>query len=480
VADPVAEIERLRREVARLRAAEEAQRALIDGVNCIVLRWDHEGRVTFLNTWGQQFFGWPLDELRGRSVIGTIVPETETSGRDLGALMADLLTHPEHHLSNENENVRRDGERVWVTWRNHPVVDDEGRLREILSTGIDTSERKRAEDALRESERRYRVVFQSLPVALIERDASVLKARLDALRENGVSDLRAYLRERPDVVRECLALIRTTDRNAALLTLFEADEPGQEPALIEAEAEILVPAAPEILEAVAEGWIVSREREQTVHTLRGNTRRVVMRGTVVPGHEETFSRVIITLVDITARTVAEESLRSNAEMFRQQALHDTLTGLYNTRYLYAALEKLLRHASGPTSVVFFDLDHFKTHVDAHGHLLGSEIIQEVAARVRGVVQDPAFGVAYAGDEFVVVLPATTKDVAADVATTLRDRIGTTPYLTTHGLAAHVTASFGVATFPEDAADVRTLLGCADRALFAAKGDGRGVIRIWRG
>lgn len=477
-ADHLAEIERLRRDVARLRAAEEAQRALIDGVNCIVLRWDSAGRVTFLNAWGQQFFGWPLEELRGKSVIGTIVPETESSGRDLAALMADLLAHPERHLSNENENVRRNGERVWVTWRNHPVVDAEGRLREILSTGIDTSERKRAEDALRESERRYRVVFQALPVALIERDASTLKAHLDGMRASGIADLRTYLRERPDEVRRCLSMIRTTDRNAALLTLFEADEPGQEPALIDAEAAILEPAAPEILEAVAEGWVVSREREQTITTLRGNPRRVVMRGTVVPGHEDTLSRVIITLVDITARKVAEEALRANAETFRQQALHDNLTGLYNTRYLYDALALLLRDGAGPTSVIFFDLDHFKTLVDTHGHLLGSEIIQEVASRVRGVLPEAAFAVAYAGDEFVVVLPAMTKADAMAMADILRERVGTGAYLTMHRLEARVSASFGVATFPDDATDVRTLLGRADRALFAAKHEGRGIIRSW--
>ncbi|HEV7733976.1 MAG TPA: diguanylate cyclase [Candidatus Binatia bacterium] len=477
-ADPVRDVERLRREVARLRVAEEAQRALIDGVNCIVLRWDPIGRVTFLNAWGQQFFGWPLDELRGHSVVGTIVPETETSGRDLAALITDVLTHPKRHLSNENENIRRNGDRVWVTWRNHPVVDGEGRLREILSTGIDTTERKRAEDALRESERRYRVVFQSLPVALIERDASTLRAHLDALRARGIGDLRTYLREHPDEVRHSLSLIRTTDRNTALLALFEADEPGQEPALNEAEAAMLAPAAPEILEAVAEGWIVSREREQTVHTLRGNTRRVVMRGTVVPGHEDTLSRVIITLVDITARKAAEEALRASAETFRQQSLHDTLTGLYNTRHLYEALAQLLRDTAQPCSVIFFDLDRFKTLVDTHGHLLGSEIIQEVASRLRGIVHEPAFGVAYAGDEFVVVLPGADKRAAHGMATTLRERIGTGAYLATHGLDVRVSASFGVATFPDDADDVRTLLGCADRVLFAVKRDGRGGVRAW--
>src|SRR4029450_11408124 len=130
----------------------------------IILRWDPEGRILYVNEYGQDYFGYTFGELIGRSVIGTIVPQTETSGRD---------------LSNENENMRRDGERVWVTWRNRPVLDEAGGLREIVSTGIDTSERKLADDALRDSERRYRVLFRATPVALLEGDASALRRHLD-------------------------------------------------------------------------------------------------------------------------------------------------------------------------------------------------------------------------------------------------------------------------------------------------------------
>ena len=137
----------------------------MSNINSIVLRWDPEGRILYLNEYGQDFFGYTLRELLGRSVVGTIVPQTETTGRDLAQVMHDVLRHPGRYLSNENENMRRDGERVWVTWRNRPVLDESGGLREIVSTGIDTTNRKRAEEALRESERRYRVLFQSTPVA---------------------------------------------------------------------------------------------------------------------------------------------------------------------------------------------------------------------------------------------------------------------------------------------------------------------------
>ena len=93
-----AEIRRLRREIAQLRAAEASYRTIVDRTNSIVLRWDPEGRVLFLNDFGLRLFGYTLDEVVGHSVLGLIVPDTETSGRDLIAMIQDLLSHPERYV----------------------------------------------------------------------------------------------------------------------------------------------------------------------------------------------------------------------------------------------------------------------------------------------------------------------------------------------------------------------------------------------
>src|SRR5882724_9312270 len=107
--DAPSEIQRLRRELARLHGAERAYREIVNRTNAIVLRWDPDGRILFMNDFGQRLFGYTEDELVGRSVLDLIVPDTESSGRDLVAMIHDILRHPERYEHNENENVGRDG-----------------------------------------------------------------------------------------------------------------------------------------------------------------------------------------------------------------------------------------------------------------------------------------------------------------------------------------------------------------------------------
>ena len=275
------EIRRLRDEVVRLQSAERAYREIVNRTNAIVLRWDPQGRIIFMNDFGQRLFGYALEQLVGRSVLELIVPDREaSSGRDLVAMIEDILRNPERYEHNENENVARDGGRLWITWRNTPIVGSKGELVEILSTGIDTTDRKRAEDALRTSE----------------------------------------------------------------------------------------------------------------------------------------------------------------ERFRELAVRDDLTGLYNTRYLYQELEALLEtsaSAGAALSILFLDLDRFKRLVDSRGHLNGSRAIQEVAASIRSCLEPPAWAVAYAGDEFVVVLPGCGRDAALEKARAIQGRIRETHYLAGTGQIARL-------------------------------------------
>ena len=176
--------------------------------------------------------------------------------------------------------------------------------------------------------------------------------------------------------------------------------------------------------------------------------------------------------------IAVENMRRYREI-QNLAIHDDLTGLYNTRYLYRTLGSLVRAAEetgDPFSLIFMDIDHFKKVVDTYGHLKGSQAIQEVARTIRECLVEPAFGVAYGGDEFVAVLQRHDKAQALKKAEEIRSRIKQTLYLANHGHQVSLSASFGIATFPEDARDVTGLLALADRAMFDVKEKGKDAIK----
>ena len=175
---------------------------------------------------------------------------------------------------------------------------------------------------------------------------------------------------------------------------------------------------------------------------------------------------------------AQDSLRKSEQKYREQAIHDSLTGLYNTRYLYSALPELIEKSelsNQSFSLIFMDIDNFKYVVDTHGHLNASRALQEIGVTIREVLKSPEYGVAYGGDEFVLVLPDSKKQKAMETAEVVRKRIKETPYLQKIGLNVHVSASLGVSTYPDDARTVKDLLALADQAMFRVKEKGKDLV-----
>lgn len=144
-----------------LRESEARYRELVEQASTIILRMDREGRICFLNDYALRFFGYQLIEVIGRSVIGTIVPETDSAGKNLREMIADIGRNPERYATNENENICRDGRRVWIAWANNPLFDDEGCFSEILCMGNEITERRMAEEALRQERQRLEFVIDA-------------------------------------------------------------------------------------------------------------------------------------------------------------------------------------------------------------------------------------------------------------------------------------------------------------------------------
>lgn len=190
--------------------------------------------------------------------------------------------------------------------------------------------------------------------------------------------------------------------------------------------------------------------------------------------------VLIGLVmDVTERTSVEHKVQILQQELREQSTHDALTGLYNRRYLEESLTRELISAGrsgGPVSVILADLDHFKAINDQYGHAGGDKVLRVFAGLMKGRVRGSDFCCRYGGEEFLLVLPQIAKESAARRAEQMRSAVAAD--MVAYGAAAiAATASFGVATFPQDGLSWHQLIAAADSALYAAKAAGRNCVNV---
>ncbi|MCX5634008.1 MAG: PAS domain S-box protein, partial [Phycisphaerae bacterium] len=140
---------KLGRAEQRLHVSEDKYRQLVENVACIILRMDKDGRITFFNEFAQKFYGYTEQEILGKNIIGTIVPQGDSFGQNLAKIARDIKKLPGFYAACENENIRKNGQRVWVSWANKAIRDEDGSGAEILCVGHDITERKQMENELR-------------------------------------------------------------------------------------------------------------------------------------------------------------------------------------------------------------------------------------------------------------------------------------------------------------------------------------------
>jgi diguanylate cyclase (GGDEF)-like protein len=182
------------------------------------------------------------------------------------------------------------------------------------------------------------------------------------------------------------------------------------------------------------------------------------------------------VLDIVLRSCMERSrlLYQNAEL-QQKTIQDDLTTAFNRRYLDAYLDEELerdRRYGRTFSILFFDLDHLKEVNDKYGHLAGSRVLREVAHLIQAKLRRSDRIFRYGGDEFVVTLPETGSEGAVRVAHRLRRALRSHRFLAAEGHSTHLTASFGVATFPHDGSSQEELIRVADQAMYRIKTQSR--------
>ncbi len=178
--------------------------------------------------------------------------------------------------------------------------------------------------------------------------------------------------------------------------------------------------------------------------------------------------------------IAIQNARSH-KLIRELTITDDCTSLFNARYLYQRLEEEValrsRNERVPFSLMFLDLDHFKTVNDTRGHLVGSRLLAEIGSLIRRVIGPDSAGFRYGGDEFVVLMPGMDKAAAIQLTHQLCDTLRTHAFLTGDGAGVRVTGSFGLATYPEDGETVQGILRSADTMMYDVKNSTRDDVAV---
>ena len=235
------------------------------------------------------------------------------------------------------------------------------------------------------------------------------------------------------------------------------------------------------LAAAGMGSIRKKERGQyflAVPLVCGDRILGVLEGTRA---KNSFWKSEVATLDALALPVAS-ALANAVRIAEAERLSQTddLTKLHNARYLRQFLLNEIRRArryGSSVAALFLDLDDFKRVNDAHGHLAGSHVLMEMAGVILSSIRDTDAVARYGGDEFVVVLPDTQIDLAGTVAQRLREKIERHYFHAGRNLKLSLTASFGVAAFPEHASSPQQLIAAADTAMYEAKAANKNCIRF---
>lgn len=167
-----------------LRKSEEQYRMLVESANSMIIHLDMNGTFKFVNEYTLRFLGYTREEMIGKNVR-MIIPEIESTGRNFAALMYEIIKNPQAYPQMENENIKKNGERAWVSWTNRTITDKNGNL-EVLTIGTDITHRKKIEQKLEYERELFEGIVNNIPVMITIYDPELKNFRLNKALQNTV------------------------------------------------------------------------------------------------------------------------------------------------------------------------------------------------------------------------------------------------------------------------------------------------------
>ncbi len=426
--------------------------ALIDAAPGVSMLIDREGTILALNQAGIVRFATSRKEALGRNLFSLFPPALANSRR---AKLERVITERQALAFEDNREGRH--------FRNSaiPVIDHDGEIRRIALFSEDITEHEEALAQLRESEAQYRF--------LAENTADVVWQLDDQMRFvyiNG-ADLRLRGVPRDQVIGTSVLDAYPPEGKAILGAAVKARQEQ------EARGEPVNPTlyfeVPQLRHDGSIVWVetVSTRIYDDTGKLTGYigvTRDIEERRRYQAMLENANKELQARLAEIT-------DLHA---LLREKALRDGLTGLHNRHYLHETLPREFSRASReayPLALIMVDIDHFKAVNDTYGHVAGDQALKLIAEILQQQVRDSDLLCRFGGEEFLVAMPRMSLADALIRTEAWRTAIAEARF-EHEGRHIPLTASLGVAVFPDHGHTDMTLLAAADRALYAAKHGGR--------
>ncbi len=289
----------------------------------------------------------------------------------------------------------------------------------------------------------------------------------------GVKNFHEFFSSNPDIVLRLMEKIKVINVNQATIRLFKAS--SKEDLINNVHNIILpesVPINGEIYASLAEG---ENQCIGEIHhkDFAGNHIYTVLRLSIAPGYEETWEKIFVSIIDITDR-------KSNESYLEYLSTHDQLTGVANRSLLYDRLNHALAHAKRnqtKVAVFFLDLDGYKTINDMFGHMVGDQILIQIANRLSANIREADTVARFGGDEFILVLENIKSIEAVKPITEKILKSIAEPYRS-NGNLCQLTTSIGISIYPLDGTTTEELINKADTAMYRAKQLGKNQYKFF--
>ena len=421
-----------------LERSEKRYRELYDNLRDGFAVINLKGQLVLWNRAFQEMLGYSEKEL-GKLSNGDITPER---WHDLEAkIIKEQVLSKGHSDFYEKEYIRKDGTVFPVTLRTRLMRNERGKPTGMWAFVRDIEERKKVVEALRQSEEKYRTLFEESrdAIAITDRDGTfqdINKAMLDLFGYRKEEMLRMKFRDLYEAPAD--------------LAKFQ-QEIRKKGSLRDHEAKLL------------------KKGSKVMHCLLIATQKRSEDGTITG-----FQGIVR---DITAQKAMEEALKESEKRYMELSITDDLTGLFNQRHFYnqlrAEIDRIQRYKH-PLALLLLDVDNFKIYNDTYGHLAGDKVLSKLGEVIRNSIRKTDSGYRYGGEEFTVILTETLGQNAVVAAERLRKRFADEIFFPVPLEPVGVTVSVGIANY-RDGEEIASFVKRADQNMYEAKSNGKNCV-----